>query len=238
MTELNKIIRLQKYLSSQGVCSRRNAEDMIRRGDISINGVVATLGDRVSGGETILVKGKEIEHQIIEKKFIAWNKPIGVEVTLSPARDKDYKTLLDFDFGPQRVFPIGRLDKDSHGLLVLTNDGEFANELMHPRYEKEKEYLVKIYQEKGSDSLEDLAALMSKGLTIEGERTSPCVIEVLDSKTLKFILKEGRNRQIRKMCEAMDLRVVDLKRIRFGALALGNLKEAEWREVKKEALIG
>ena len=108
---------------------------------------------------------------------------------------------------------------------------------MHPRYEKEKEYLVKVYQSNSSESLEELANVMSRGLTIEGRKTNACKVEAQDTKTLRFVLKEGRNRQIRKMCEAMDLQVVDLKRIRFGNLQLKNLKEGETRNVKKEELV-
>lgn len=238
MNEPLNTIRLQKYLSSQGACSRRNAEDFMRQGRITIDGKVATLGDKVSGTEDIRIDNDPIKHQEVEKVFLAWNKPIGVEVTLSAARDRTYKTLFDFDFGPHRVFPIGRLDKNSRGLLVLTNDGDLSNQLMHPRYQKEKEYIVTIRKgARQKKTLQEVAENMAKGVVIDGKKTHPCVIEVQDHKTLRFVLKEGRNRQIRKMCEAMGIEVLDLLRIRFGGIELENIPEGRYKEIQKSDLL-
>lgn len=238
MEESSNKVRLQKYLSSQEVCSRRHAENFIRQGRITINGQVALLGDRVSGEEDIRIDNDPIKHQEKEKVFLAWNKPVGVEVTLSAARDKSYTTLFDFDFGPHRVFPIGRLDKNSRGLLILTNDGELSNQLMHPRYQKEKEYIVTI--RKGAQqkkTLQEVAEIMAQGIVVDEKKTAPCFIEVQDSKTLRFILKEGRNRQIRKMCECMGIEVLDLFRIRFGGIKIENIPEGLYKEVKKSELL-
>lgn len=233
---MNEKIRLQKLLSQCGYCSRREAENLIRYRKVYLNGELATLGDRANTKDTIMIEGKHISLQKQVLKTIAWYKPINVETTLAPARDPSYQTLIDFNFGPERVFPIGRLDKNSRGLLLLTTDGELANKLMHPRYEKEKEYRVKIEKTgKGKlKGLKECASILSQGVLIDTKKTKPCTVEVIGPNELRFVLKEGRNRQIRKMCEAIGLEVIDLFRVRFGDVALDTLKleAGEWKEVE------
>ncbi|MCF7918251.1 rRNA pseudouridine synthase, partial [Candidatus Gracilibacteria bacterium] len=206
-----------------GVCSRRHAEDLIRAGRIFMNGKKALLGDKTSGKEDVLVDGKKIQIKHLKKKVIAFYKPRGVECTLSPNRGAI--TLLDFDFGSERIFPIGRLDKDSHGLLLLTNDGDLGNALAHPSFEQEKEYLVVI---KGIVT-EDILKKLKAGIIVNGKQTVPCHIEGVGKEIFRFILHEGRNRQIRKMCEAVGLEVKDLLRIRVGNVSLGEMREGKWR---------
>ena len=222
-------MRLQKFLSQQGVCSRREAELMITRRQILINGKIATLGDRVDGSETILIAGKKLIVRDPEKIVLAWNKPIGVEVTFDNSHGG--KTLKSFDFGPERVVPIGRLDKDSHGLLLLTNDGELCNFLAHPRYEHSKEYIVTVDKPLSSREIERLG---DGSLRVGNKAVKPCRVEQTDPKKFKIILEEGQNRQIRKMCEACSLKVQDLIRIRVKTIKIGDLPPGKWRQLNQE----
>lgn len=229
---MSKPIRLQKLLSEAGYCSRRKAEEYIRSGVLEVNKKVATLGDHANWDDVIHLKGKKLNLSKPDLILFAWHKPKGVEVTFEAARDKKYKTLLDFNFGPERVFPIGRLDKESRGLLLLTNDGDLANKLMHPRYEKEKEYIVTLHKEITDKKAEELG----RGILIDKKKTAPCTVEHLDPKKLRFILKEGRNRQIRKMCGAIGFEVIDLFRTRVGNIELGALLEGRHIKIEKKDL--
>lgn len=222
-------MRVQKFLSQQGVCSRREAESMIHNGAILINGEVATLGDKVDGSELIMINGKKLEIRDPEKIVLAWNKPIGVEVTFDNAHGG--KTLKSFDFGPERVVPVGRLDKDSHGLLLLTNDGELCNFLAHPRYEHSKEYIVTVDKSLFPVEIEKLG---NGSLRVGDKKVKPCVVEQLGPKQFKIILEEGRNRQIRKMCEACRLNVIDLFRTRVKTTEIGKLTSGEWRKLSEK----
>ncbi len=223
------MIRLQKFLSQQGVCSRREAEAMIVARKILINGTIATLGDQVDGTETILISGKKLTVRNPEKIVLAWNKPIGVEVTFDNSHGG--KTLKSFDFGPERVVPVGRLDKDSHGLLLLTNDGELCNFLAHPRYEHSKEYVVTVDKSLFSVEIEKLG---NGSIRLNDKKVKPCVVEQMKSNKFKIILEEGRNRQIRKMCEACHLNVIDLFRTRVKSIEIGNLQSGEWRKLTEK----
>lgn len=218
---MTESIRVQKYLSQKGICSRRQAEIYIREGRLSVDGTQLTLGDRVVPGALIFMDGAPMDiPEEVAPMLLAFYKPRGVESTLK-AIDKT-KTLADFDFGG-RVFPIGRLDKDSHGLLLLTNDGELANKLMHPRYEKEKEYLIQT-DKKMEDK--DVQALQ-EGIMLDEKKTAPCSVEVINEDTVAITLKEGRNRQIRRMCVALGYEVTDLLRIRVGKVHLKDLKPGD-----------
>lgn len=227
-------IRLQKFLSEQGVCSRRAAEELIRKGKITIDGEKAQLGDRVLGAEMIMVDGQKVKSQVRpSQKVLAYYKPAGVECTFRS--EPEIQTLANIDFG-ERVFSIGRLDKDSQGLLLLTNNGDLANKLAHPRYQKEKEYLVSV---EGEIEPWKLKKLSSGILMDSGKKTRPCIVDEVKDGVLVFVLTEGRNRQIRKMCEAVELSVVDLMRIRVGSLKLGEMKVGKWRvlsEVEVQSL--
>ncbi len=223
-------VRLQKYLSQKGICSRRQAEDYIRAGRLSVNGQKSQLGDRVSPGDMIMLDDTVLDlPEEVPRVVLAFNKPKGVEVTLSPSAEGN-KTLLDFDFGPQRVFPIGRLDKESHGLLLLTNDGELANQMMHPSFEKTKEYIVRL----NKNIVQKDVATFESGLKINGKMTAPCQVETLPGNKVRIILKEGRNRQIRRMCGALGYEVLDLKRVRFGDVELGELGVEKFTRVGGE----
>lgn len=224
-------MRLQKFLSQQGFCSRREAEHLIATGKILINGVIATLGDRVEGSETILINGKKLVIRNPEKIVLAWNKPVGVEVTFENKHGG--KNLASFDFGPERVVPIGRLDKDSHGLLLLTNDGDLCNFLAHPRYEHSKEYIVTVNTNIVDSVLERLG---SGSIRLNNKPVKQCVIEKISENKFKIILEEGRNRQIRKMCEVCSLNVTDLFRTRVKGIEIGDLKSGEWRQLSKEEI--
>ncbi len=197
---------------------------MIRAGKILVNGKTASVGDEVSGKEDIIIDGQTLlVKKSPEKKVLAFYKPRGVECSLSAVHAA--KTLLDFDFGADRVFPIGRLDSESHGLLLLTNDGALGNRLAQPGPEHEEEYLVAVKGEVTSEML----ARLARGVVLERKKTAPCRVEQLADKRLRFILHDGRNRQIRKMCEAVGLHVEDLLRVRIGAIELDKLAEGEWR---------
>jgi pseudouridine synthase len=217
-------MRLQRFLSNVGFCSKRQAEKYIRAGKVLINGKVATIGDEVSGNEGIVIDGQTlIVKESPKKKVLVFYKPKGVECSLTSYGD--VKTLLDFDFGADRVFPIGRLDKDSHGLLLLTNDGVLGNSLAKPSLEHEEEYVVVVKGEVASGVLVQLA----QGIFLEMKKTVPRIVEQIEDNMLRFILYDGRNRQIRKMCGTVGLQVVDLMRVRVGKILLQELKEGEWR---------
>jgi 23S rRNA pseudouridine2605 synthase len=217
-------MRLQRFLSNVGFCSKRQAEKYIRAGKILVNGKTAVIGDEVSGNEDIVIDGQPLLiKKSPQKKVLVFYKPKGVECSLTSYGD--VKTLLDFDFGADRVFPIGRLDRDSHGLLLLTNDGALGNSLARPSLEQEEEYVVTVKGEITSGILVKLA----QGISLEKKKTVPCRVEQIETNTLRFILHDGRNRQIRKMSEAAGLQVDDLMRVRVGRIALQELKEGEWR---------
>lgn len=230
---MNEEVRLQKFLSQQGFFSRREAENMIRKNRLTINGKLATLGDRVSIEDVICLDGNCLEFsKNIKKIVLAFYKPRGVESTWE--KDLETKTLAHYDF-KQRVFNVGRLDKDSHGLLLLTNDGELANRLMHPKYRKEKEYLVVLNKEFDDKFLKK----MSNGIVLSKHKTTKkCFVERVESKIFRIILTEGQNRQIRRMCETLDYKVVDLLRIRVGKIYLGDLKEGKYRYLSEIEIKG
>ena len=220
--------RIQKFLSEQGICSRREAEELIKKGDVFVNNKKATLGDKVEGTEEIKIGEEVVTVKTLKRIVIAFHKPRGIESTLK--NEHGGKTLADFDFN-QRVFPIGRLDKDSRGLLLLTNDGDLGNKLAHPRYQHEKEYLVSIDKKLTSEIIKRLG---SGKITINEKNVAPCKVEQIDNKIFSIILKEGKNRQIRKMCEECDLRVKDLLRISVGNINLDEIKPGKFRVLSSE----
>ncbi|PID69946.1 23S rRNA pseudouridine synthase F [bacterium DOLZORAL124_38_8] len=219
-------IRLQKFLAQQGFGSRRNAEQLISDKKVIINGTVAQLGDKVQGNERIFVEGKKVKPIKHKKKIVAFYKPVGVECTMKSSAETE--TLADFDFGFFPVFPVGRLDKDSQGLLLMTNDGDLANKLMHPRYHHEKEYVVSVNKEVTTQQIEQLG---NGSLKIDGKKVNPAQIKPISPTVFSIILTEGRNRQIRRMCQAVGLKVIDLLRIRIEKTHLGSLKPGKKRSV-------
>lgn len=224
-------IRLNKYLSEQGVCSRREADRLIEAGKVTIDGRKAGMGEKVSGREVVICDGKPVGKAAGAKKakpvLLVVNKPRGIVCTTS---DKDRApNIVDWMEYPTRIFPAGRLDKDSEGLLLMTNQGELANRIMHAGNFHEKEYLVTVDQPFNAAFVKK----MQEGVELKalGVTTRPCRIEVTGKKTFQIVLTQGLNRQIRRMCEELGYRVVTLKRIRIMNIRLGKLKTGDFRRV-------
>ncbi|MBO5212392.1 MAG: rRNA pseudouridine synthase [Clostridia bacterium] len=224
-------IRLQKFFTDNKIMSRRNAEKVIEAGNVKINGVLARLGDKIDPeNDTVEYNGKIIKKSTEKKRYIMLNKPLGYVST--SADEKGRKTVLDLvsDVG-ERIYPVGRLDMYSEGLLILTNDGELTNRLTHPKYHIPKTYNVII---KGDISSEQLISLNSP-MEIDGYKIKPAKIKIISRKegstNTLFTLNEGRNRQIRKMCEKYSLTIMRLTRISIGKLKLGDLERGKWREL-------
>ncbi|PHN07840.1 23S rRNA pseudouridine(2604) synthase RluF [Flavilitoribacter nigricans] len=221
-------ISLNKYISSTGICSRREADKWIDAGRVKINGQVARKGNRVEEGDRVTVDGKPIQEQ---PKFVylALNKPPGITST-TDQRDRD--NIIDFVNYKERIFPIGRLDKASSGLILLTNDGDIVNKILRVENEHEKEYIVTVDRPITPEFLHK----MSNGIPILGTVTKKCEVQKIRKTIFRIILTQGLNRQIRRMCEYLDYRVVTLKRIRIINIELGNLKVGEWRPLTQKEL--
>ncbi len=234
-----KDTRIQKALSDAGYVSRRKAEELIAAGKVTVNGRPAEIGMKVDvRADLIAVEGQAVPLAQGDKLwYIALNKPRGFVTTTSDDLGRKCVTELVQDI-PARVYPIGRLDRVSEGLLLFTNDGSFANEIMHPRSQVTKTYRVTVRGKVGEESLIELA----EGVEIDTGKTLPAQITVLEKtperSVLQFVIREGKNREIRKMCEAVGLTVIRLKRTEIGAVKLGMLPIGKWRELTKEELIG
>jgi pseudouridylate synthase len=224
-------IRLNKYLAECGVCSRRDADRLIEQCRVTVNGKIASMGTKVSEQDEVAVNGKPLKKQ--ERKVVlALYKPVGVTCT---ERDRHArKTLNDMVKYPVRVTYAGRLDKDSEGLLLLTNDGDLIDAMMRGANRHEKEYVVKVTREVTEEFLEKLAA----GVYIKelAQTTRPCQVEMLGKYTFRIILTQGLNRQIRRMCAAFGVEVKSLKRVRVMNIMLGNLKPGAFKEITGEEL--
>lgn len=219
-------IRLQKFLAQHGFGSRRGCEVFIEKGQVLVNGKKAKLGDKVVGNEEISVNGKKISQAIEKEKIFAFYKPRGVECTMKQL--PDCYSLYDFDFGTKRIFSVGRLDKDSHGLLLMTNNGDLAHKLAHPKFSHEKEYIVSVNKELTSKHLERLE---NGSIIIDEKPVNTAQVKKIKDTVFSIILTEGRNRQIRRMCESIGLKVVDLMRVRIEKVHLGSLKEGRTRQL-------
>lgn len=202
-------VRLQKYLSGAGIASRRKAEEFISRGLVKVNGEIATIGMSVVPGVDKVEVGNEAVREIQEFVYYKVNKPRGIVTTCVSKGDTGIMDIVDI---PERVFPIGRLDKDTVGLLILTNDGRLSNRLMHPRYEHEKEYVVEVYGPIEDSELSRMAAGVK---ILDGYKTKPAEIARISSGKFSIVLTEGKNRQIRRMVEAAGHEVKKLKRVRI-----------------------
>jgi len=224
---MNNKIRLQKYLSGAGVCSRRKGEEYIKAGRVMVNGkVVDQQGTQVDPEkDRVEVDGKlvRIKNQMI---YVVLNKPAGYITSRSHGDRKIVFDLIDIK---ERLNPVGRLDKDSTGLLLLTNDGELHNRLIHPSFDHEKEYEVETLKPVSDKSLEKLR----RGIVIDNKKTRPAKIDRMADNRFKIILKEGRKRQIRRMVEKVENRVVSLHRTRISTLLIGKLKMGKWRHLQK-----
>ena len=223
-------IRLQKYLSQCAVASRRKAEELISDGKVKVNGRVAKLGDKINPKkDTVTVSGKKV---VLNKKhyYIMLHKPRGFITTMEDERSRKCVAQLVEDVGA-RVYPVGRLDRESEGLLIMTNDGELANALTHPSKHVPKTYRVTVRP----DVTEDMLIKLATGVEIDSGLTAPADVRVIEKQegrvVLEIILREGRNRQIRKMCEALGLEVARLKRTAVGSVKLGMLPQGKWRDL-------
>ncbi|MCD8410056.1 23S rRNA pseudouridine(2604) synthase RluF [Tenacibaculum finnmarkense] len=225
----NKVsVNLNKFISSTGICSRRDAEKYIRSGRVTINKNVAQLGNRVSKGDDVRVDGRRL---IVKETilYIALNKPVGIVCT-TDSREKD--NIVKFVGHPDRLFPIGRLDKPSEGLIFLTNDGDIVNKILRAGNNHEKEYIVSV-DKKITD---EFIAKMSNGIPILGTVTQKCKVEKITDFIFQITLTQGLNRQIRRMCEYLEYEVTKLKRNRIMNVSLGNLKSGDWRELTEEEM--
>ena len=214
-------IRLNKYIASSGLCSRREADTLIENGKVTVNGIVALQGSKVNPGDIVEVSGRKISPDN-EMIYIAFNKPLGITCTTDR---RDPSNIIDYIGFDERIFPIGRLDKNSSGLILLTNDGSIVNKLLRAENGHEKEYLVTVNRPYDKDFIRS----MESGVPVLGQLTLPCKLKPSGDKSFKIILHQGLNRQIRRMCEYLGYKVTRLKRIRFMNIILGDLEPGKWR---------
>lgn len=219
-------VRINKYLSAAGFCSRREADRLVEAGRVSIDGRIAGMGDKVSNGQKVQVDNKDISVEE-EKILLVFNKPAGIVCTTTDSQGAN--NIVDYIGYNKRIYPIGRLDKDSHGLILMTNNGEIMDKILRSANGHEKEYIVEV----NKDIDDEFVKNMSKGVYLEElERTTlPCRVYKDGKRKFRIILTQGLNRQIRRMCDNLGYRVVDLKRIRIMNIVLGDLKEGSYRNV-------
>jgi 23S rRNA pseudouridine2604 synthase len=223
-------VRLNKYISETGVCSRREADKWIEAGRVTCNGQPAALGTRVAPGDEVRIDGNLIG---AKKKqiYIALNKPVGITCTTEADIEDNIIDLIGHD---ERIFPIGRLDKDSEGLILLTNNGDIVNEILRSENNHEKEYIVRVDRPITDLSLK----MMAGGVKIMGELTKPCKVSRIDQESFRMILTQGLNRQIRRMCSALGYRAQRLQRVRIMNIHLGALGSGQWRNLTDAELAG
>lgn len=227
--EEGQTTRINKYLSEAGYCSRRAADKLIEEGRVTINGVVPEMGTKITPGDEVRVNGELISAPAEKPIYIAFNKPIGIVCTTDTKMERD--NIIEYINHPKRIFPIGRLDKASEGLILLTNDGDIVNKILRARNNHEKEYLVTV------DRLitKEFIQKMANGVPILDTVTRECYVEQISKYTFKIILTQGLNRQIRRMCEYLDYAVVKLKRIRIMTITL-DTPIGQWRYLTEKEL--
>lgn len=218
-------IRINKFLSQAGYCSRREADRLIERQAVTIDGRIAQMGDKVSAGQRVCVEGRELSRED-EEIILALHKPVGIVCTTA---EKEKDNIVDYLNYPKRVYPVGRLDKDSEGLILMTNQGDIVNKMMRAGNRHEKEYEVTVNREVTEAFLRG----MSRGVPLEELQvvTRPCRVERMDHHSFRIVLTQGYNRQIRRMCAYFGYRVVKLKRIRIMNIELGDLPAGAWRKL-------
>jgi 23S rRNA pseudouridine2604 synthase/16S rRNA pseudouridine516 synthase len=223
--------RINKYLSEVGYCSRRVADRLIKEGKVTINGEIPEIGTKVEEGDQVKVNGQRIKKSIKQKHiYLAFNKPVGIVCTTD--RKVEPHNVIDFINYPKRIFPIGRLDKPSEGLIFLTNDGDIVNKILRARNNHEKEYIVDVNRQINKEFIQN----MSNGVEILDTITKNCFVKQLGPKKFKIILTQGLNRQIRRMCETLGYRVKSLKRVRIMNIKL-DIPTGRYREFTKEELM-
>ena len=221
-------ISLNKFISSTGICSRREADRMIEAGRVQINGTTAKKGNRVNSGDEVLLDGAPLKAKP-KAVYLALHKPPGITCTTDR---KDKSNIIDFLNYPERIFHIGRLDKASTGLIFLTNDGDIVNEILREQNEHEKEYIVTVNKPINAS----FVRRMSEGIPILGTVTKKCQVEKIGRQAFRIVLTQGLNRQIRRMCDYLGYDVVTLKRVRIMNVHLGGLKPGQWRYLTDEEL--
>ena len=226
---MEKKIRINKFLSESGYCSRRKADKMIEDGRIKINGILCVMGEKVSISDQISIDDKLIHFSKKEPIYIAFNKPTGVVCTTDTRVEKN--NIIDYIGHPERIFPIGRSDKDSQGLILLTNDGDIVNKILRSRNNHQKEYIVRVDKPITNDFIQR----MSNGVPILDTITKKCYVNKISNFEFKIILTQGLNRQIRRMCEVLKYKVKKLKRIRIMNIHL-NVDLGKWRNLEKKEL--
>ncbi len=219
-------MRLNKYLSESGACSRREADNLIGEGRVTVNGKRAQVGMQVADGNDVRLDGDRVgqARKKLKPVYIALNKPVGITCT---TERHVAGNIVDFVNHPERVFPIGRLDKDSEGLILLTNDGDIVNEVLRAEHGHEKEYIVRVDRAITPDFVEKMGA----GVRIGDQTTKPCKVFALGPKVFRIVLTQGLNRQIRRMCEAFGYSVESLQRVRIMHIKLGELPLGRWRQL-------
>ncbi|PZD96416.1 23S rRNA pseudouridine(2604) synthase RluF [Paenibacillus sambharensis] len=219
-------MRINKFISESGYCSRREADKLVEGGRVTINGIQAGLGSQAEAGDDVRVDGQPIgSHR--RHVYIALNKPVGITST---TESHIKGNIVDFVGHPERIFPIGRLDKDSEGLILLTNDGDIVNRVLRAEGKHEKEYIVTVDKPVTASFLQG----MSSGVKVLGSMTLPCQVKRVGERVFRIILTEGRNRQIRRMCTAFGYQVRKLKRLRIMNIHLGELPTGKWRDLTPE----
>jgi 23S rRNA pseudouridine2604 synthase len=221
-------VRINKYLSERGLCSRREADSWVEGGRVSINGVVATLGTKVAAGDEVRVNGRLVGGETAHV-YIALHKPVGVECTTDP---RVAHNVVEFVSHRERIFPIGRLDKDSEGLLLMTNDGDIVNDLLRAKHGHEKEYIVTVDR----PITEPFLHAMGNGVEILDRVTAPCRVHRIGKNVFRIVLTQGMNRQIRRMCEVFGYTVRRLVRVRFVNISLEGIAPGRWRNLTRVEL--
>lgn len=222
------LIRLNKYISESGICSRREADKFIEAGKVYVNGLLAEVGTKVTSKDTVVVNGTTIKPKH-KKVYIALNKPVGITCTTETHIPGNIITYINY---PERIFPIGRLDKPSEGLIFLTNDGDIVNKILRAGNNHEKEYIVSV----DKPITKEFIATMENGVPILNTITQKCKVKKIGKCTFNIILTQGLNRQIRRMCEYLGYTVTSLKRIRIMNVSLGSLPVGKWRYLKENEL--
>jgi 23S rRNA pseudouridine2604 synthase len=222
-------VRINKYLSEVGYCSRRKADELIEAGKVTINGQVPEMGTKIKADDEVRVNGRLITEPNEQPVYLAFNKPIGIVCTTDTKREKD--NIIDYIKYPKRIFPIGRLDKPSEGLILLTSDGDIVNKVLRARNNHEKEYIVTV----NKPITKEFVRRMGDGVPVLDTVSRKCLVEQMDRSTFRIILTQGLNRQIRRMCEYLGYEVVALKRIRIMNIHL-DMPVGKWRNLTETEL--